>query len=286
MKSGFVALIGRSNVGKSTLLNALVGTKVAIMSPKPQTTRHAIRGVLHDARGQIVFVDTPGVFEKSRDLLTEALNREVRASMEGIDAIVYVVDPTRAVGPEEHHTFAMVKASRVPKIMVINKTDLPARSRPFQYEFERMGSELDAMIEISASKSRNLNLLVDKLIEALPEGEPFYPDLQLTDMDTKHWVEELIREKIFIQMQQEVPYTTAVEIDEMEKRPDGTLYIKARILTTDKRYKKMLIGTGGQQIKSIGANCRRELEAAMQSKVFLDLEVEVDEHWVSRLTHH
>lgn len=286
MKSGFVALIGRSNVGKSTLLNALVGSKVAIITPKPQTTRQAIRGIVHDPRGQIVFVDTPGVFDKTRDPLTESLNREVKNSLDGIDAVVYVVDPTRAVGSEEHHVFAMVQASPTPKIMVINKTDLSPRDRPFQYEYERMGAKLDGILEISALRGSNLSPLIDKLMEVLPEGEPYYPEFQMTDMESKKWVEELIREKIFIQMQQEVPYSITVTVDEMEKRPDGTIYIKARILTTEKRYKKMLIGTGASKIKEMGYTARKELETVYQGKVFLDLEVEVDENWVRRETHH
>ncbi len=284
MKSGFVALIGRSNVGKSTLLNALVGSKVAIITPKPQTTRIAIRGIVHDPRGQIVFVDTPGVFEKSRDPLTESLNREVRNAMDGIDAIVYVADPTRAVGPEEHHTFAMVQASGKPKIMAINKSDLSDRSKPFLFEFERMGEKMDAVLHISALRGTNLKPLIDKLFDILPEGEPFYPEFQITDMESKKWIEELIREKIFIQMHEEVPYSITVTIDEMEKRPDGVVYIKARILTTEKRYKKMLIGAGASKIKEMGHTARKELETALQAKVFLDLEVEVDANWVRRET--
>jgi GTPase len=285
MKSGFVALIGRSNVGKSTLLNSLVGSKVAIITPKPQTTRQAIRGIVHDPRGQIVFVDTPGVFDKTRDPLTESLNREVKNSLEGIDAIVYVVDPTRAVGSEEHRVYTMVQAAEGPKIMAIHKTDLSKRDRPFQYEYERMGEKLDAIIEISALQGSNLKPLTDKLIEALPEGEPYYPEFQMTDMESKKWIEELIREKVFTQMHQEVPYSTTVVLDQMEKRGE-TLYLAARILTSDKRYKKMLIGKGASQIKQMGHTARKELETALQSKIFLDLEVEVDEHWVSRETHH
>ncbi len=284
MKSGFVALLGRSNVGKSTLLNSLVGSKVAIITPKPQTTRHSIRGIVHDPRGQVVFVDTPGVFDKTRDPLTESLNREVKNSLEGVDAIVYVVDPTRAVGPEEHRVFTMVKESKTPKIMVVNKSDLPAKDRPFQYEYERMGEKLDAVLEISALQASNLKPLLDKIIEILPEGEPYYPEFQMTDMESKKWIEELIREKIFIQMHQEVPYSVTVSVDEMEKR-DQTLYIKARVLTSDKRYKKMLIGKNASQIRQMGYTARKELETALQSKIFLDLEVEVDENWVRRETH-
>lgn len=285
MKSGFVALIGRSNVGKSTLLNTLVGTKVAIITPKPQTTRHAIRGIVHDPRGQIVFVDTPGVFEKSRDPLTESLNREVKNALDGIDAIVYVADPTRAVGPEEHHTFAMVQASPKPKIMAINKCDLSEKKRPFQFEYERMGEKFDAVFNISAAHGTNLKPLVDRIVEVLPEGEPYYPEFQMTDMESKKWIEELIREKIFIQMHEEIPYSITVVVDEMEKRPDGTVYIAARILTREKRYKKMIIGTGAHKLREMGYSARKELETALQAKIFLDLEVEVDEHWVQRETH-
>ena len=285
MKSGFVALIGRSNVGKSTLLNALVGTKVAIITPKPQTTRHAIRGIVHDPAGQIVFVDTPGVFDKTRDPLTESMNREVRNALEGIDAIVYVVDPTRAVGPEEHRVHAMVEtATKTPKIMVINKCDLPERKRPFEHEYKRFADQMDAVFEVSALHGTNLKQLVQKLFELMPEGEPYYPEFQFTDIETKKWIEELIREKIFIQMHQEIPYSVTVVVDEMEKR-DDTLYIKARVLTADERYKKMLIGKGASQIKQMGHTARRELETALQTKIFLDLEVEVDEHWVDRETH-
>lgn len=285
MKSGFVALVGRSNVGKSTLLNAFVGTKVAIITPKPQTTRHAIRGIVHDPRGQIVFVDTPGIFDKSRDPLTESLNREVKNAIEGIDAIVYVADPTRAVGPEENRAMSMTVGTGVKKILVINKCDLSERRRPFMFEYERMGEKFDAVIKISALQGTNLKPILDKLYEILPEGEAYYPEHQFTDMETKKWVEELIREKLFIQLFEEIPYTTNVEIDEMEKKGE-VLYIAARVLTTEKRYKKMIIGENGHKIKEIGQSARRELETALQSKIFLDLEVEVDKHWIDREVHH
>jgi len=284
-KTGFVALVGRSNVGKSTLLNALVGTKVAIVSPKPQTTRHAIRGIVNDPRGQIVFVDTPGVFDRTRDPLTEALNREVRGSIEGIDAIVYVVDPTRAVGPEEHRIMNLVQAAKVPTVLAVNKSDLPERERPFVYEFERLADKFRAVVAISALRTRNLKPLLDTIFELLPEGEPYYPEFQLTDIETKHWIEELIREKVFIQMHDEIPYSTTVVVDQLEKREDGMVSITARILTSDERHKKMLIGARGAQVKQMGASARRELETALQAKVYLDLTVEVDEHWVSRETH-
>ncbi len=284
-KSGFVALIGRSNVGKSTLLNALVGTKVAITTPKPQTTRNAIQGIIHDRRGQIVFVDTPGIFEKGRDTLTKQLNATVKQSLEGVDAVVYVADPTRAIGNEEHMTLRLMEHVTAPKILAINKTDL--KNLPYVAEYRALADRFDVVLDISALRQRGLKPLVDTLFEKLPEGEPFYPEYQFSNMDHRFWISEHIREKVFIQLSQELPYSTAVEVDEMEDRTtkEGTplRYIKARILTSDTQYKRMIIGAGARKIKEIGWAARKELEQILNCKVFLELEVEVDPDWARRL---
>lgn len=284
MKSGFAVLIGRSNVGKSTLLNALVGTKIAITSPKPQTTRHQIRGIINDPRGQIVFVDTPGVFEQARNRLTKHLNAAARASLQGVDAIVYVADPTRAIGNEEHILLRMVEKSKIPKILAINKTDV--RRPPFISEYRDLADRFDLTLEISALRQRALKDLISAVFERLPEGDPYYPEFQFSDIEHRFWVSEVIREKIFVQMGAEIPYSTAVEIEEMEDRKSEgkTLrYIKASILTVSSKHKQMLIGRGGRKIKEIGLAARKELEAALNIKVYLDLEVEVDERWMDRL---
>ena len=174
-KSGFCALIGRSNVGKSTLLNALVGTKVAITTHKPQTTRHQIQGVVHDPRGQIVLVDTPGIFEHPRDQVTRALNRAASAALTGVDVIVHVVDPTRPRGNEEHIIERLLANTQVPKLLVINKMD--ERHPLFRTEYnDREGYR--GVYEISALRHRGLKPLVDAVIELLPEGEPYYPEFQ------------------------------------------------------------------------------------------------------------
>lgn len=280
-KSGFVMLAGRSNVGKSTLLNALVGSKVAIMSPKPQTTRHPVRGVLHDTRGQIVFVDTPGLFLGKKDAVSKRLNALVKESLEGIDAIVYVVDPTRAAGDEEASLQKMLKAADVPIILAVNKSDLPKNKRPFLDDMRAIDVGQVGSAEVSAKTHANLNLVVDKLFEILPEGEPFYPSQQFTDMGNKEWLEELIREKCFQDLGEELPYSIAVSVDNVER--EGKLQkIDATIYTTEERHKGMIIGKGGQKIKEIGTAARKELEAVTGDTIYLDLQVKVDPKWPSR----
>lgn len=281
MKSGIVTLAGRSNVGKSTLLNALVGTKVAITSPKPQTTRANIRGILNDPRGQIVFIDSPGIFESARGPLTRAVNEAAREALHGIDIALYIVDPTRPIGTEEHRVHTLLRNVAKPKVLVYSKSDLPERERPYRDQYHDLvsGEQFSGELEVSALKRRNLNLLVDLLFELLPEGEPLYEPGQVADIPRKQWVAELIREKVFLRMHQEIPYSVAVEVDEIAERENGVLYISARMLTTDVRYRKMLIGTGGRRIKEIGSMARKELETAMNRKVFLGLTVET-ERWM------
>lgn len=282
MKSGFVVLIGRSNVGKSTLLNTLVGTKISAVTHKPQTTRHAIQGVLTRPEGQIVFVDTPGVFKEAGGAITKALTKTVEEALVGVDAILYVTDPTRAIGPEERATIAMIRHLTQPKLLVINKSDMPEREKPFLEDYRALAEEFNGVFELSALKARYIEPLIQHLYTLLPEGEPSYPEEQKTNVTEYFWVAEIIREKIFLATEQEVPYSTHVEVDNIEEKNEH-LVITARILTTESRYKKMLIGRGGQKIKEIGTAARRELEAATNKKVYLDVQVAVDPHWVRRL---
>lgn len=273
-------MIGRSNVGKSTLMNTIVGSKVAITTPKPQTTRLPIQGILSRPEGQIVFVDTPGVLKGARDMLSKKLAASVSASLHEVDVVAYIVDPTRDIGDEEKSVLRMVKGLKAPKILVINKIDL--HKKPFIDFYRDLGEDFDHVVEVSALRGTHVGTLVDKIYEILPEGEPFYPEGQLTSMPNKFWLAELIREKLFLRLRQEVPYSTHVEVTEVEERKNGMLYIAATVFTTDDRYKRMIIGQGGRGIKEIGQSTRKELELVMQSKVFLDLTVEVDPHWMMR----
>lgn len=283
MKTGFVVLIGRSNVGKSTLLNTLVGTKISAVTHKPQTTRHAIQGVLTRPEGQIVFVDTPGVFKDAGGALTKALTKTVEEALTGVDAILYVADPTRALGPEERATLAMIRPLTQPKILAINKSDMPDREKPFLEDYHALADQFHSVFEVSALKARHIEPLIAALYALLPEGEPAYPTEQKTNVTEYFWIAEVIREKIFLATEQEVPYSTHVEVDSIEEKNER-LVITARILTTETRYKKMLIGHGGQKIKEIGIAARKELEAATNKNVYLELHVDVDPHWVRRLS--
>lgn len=288
MKSGTVLLIGRPNVGKSTFVNNLIGQKVAITSPKPQTTRFPIQALFEEERGRIVFVDTPGIFDRAKDQLAKKINKlTTDAISDHIDVVIYMVDPTRRRDFEEGKVLGIVRKINKPKILVINKAD--AEERPYLAQYEFLKEEFDHVFYISAINKTHVKPLLDTLFDLLPESTDSkyereealmntagYP---LLNIDSKTFIAELIREKVFLKMGQEIPYTVTVVVDEINERANGLLYIKARILTTDIRYKKMIIGTGARKIKEMGGMARTEIELATSKKVYLDITVEVDAHW-------
>jgi GTP-binding protein Era len=286
LKSGFAVLVGRTNVGKSTLLNALVGTKVAIVTPKPQTTRDTYHGIVtRPGVGQIVFVDTPGFFKTQPSRLVHNLHHRVRNAVEGIDVVVHVVDPSRSAGPEDQRVIDMVDQMTQPKILCINKSDLP--SKPFRETWLKRSEKYAAVVEVSARREEGIDLLIRAIFSHLPVGPLQYPEGQLTNVTNEFWISELIREKIYLQMSEELPYTSSVQVEAVEDRKskagDKLVYIKAAILTTGDRYKGMLVGAGGRKIKNIGSAARKELEVALNTKVFLDLAVIVDDEWMDRM---
>ncbi len=283
MKSGIVALIGRPNTGKSTLLNNLLGKKVSITSPKPQTTRFPIQAVYEDDRGQIIFVDTPGVFERSSNPLSKRLNATIDSELaKSLSAVVYLVDHTRERSVEENRVLGIVRKLPVPKILAINKTDIREPTHIVQYEF--MKEEFDDVVSVSALHHKNLNSLLTAIFSHLPEGGPLVDTKELTqpalNMDSKLFVSELIREKAFLFLREEVPYSLTVVTDEITERANGTLYVRARIITANDRYKKMIIGDKGSMIREISMATRKEMETASHKKVFVDLMVETDAHWM------
>lgn len=280
MKVGTVALIGRPNVGKSTLVNNLVGQKVAITSPKPQTTQFPLYAVFENERGQIIFVDTPGIFARAKLAKGRAANLEAeKAITEGIDAVLYIVDKSRERGMEENRVLGMVRKLQVPKIMVYNKSDIHAPDFTAQYKF--MEEEFDSVVSVSALKNLHLSVLLDTILDYLPEGERQVEretmPIAALNMDSNLYIEEVIREKAFLKLRKELPYKIRIVADEIRRREDAPLYIKARILVPDLHYKKMVIGSGGRMIKEIGLMARKEFEVATGQKVYLELTVEEEQ---------
>jgi len=287
MKAGYVAIIGRPNSGKSTLLNNLLGQKVSITSPKPQTTRFPIHAVYEDERGQIIFIDTPGIFRKVEDPVSAKINPLAETTLkEGVDVIVYLVDHTRERDVEENKTFGIVRDSTKPKILAINKIDIKKPSFLPHYKF--MEEEFDKTLQISGLYKSNLNYLVDAIFEYLPEGERLVDNTgrptPALNIDSKSFIAEIIREKAYIFLRKEVPYTLTTVVDEIKDRENEVVYIKARIITSDDKYKKMIIGDRGRMIKEIGMAARKELETATDKKVFLDLTVETNPHWHEQIS--
>lgn len=280
-KSGFAVLMGRSNVGKSSLLNTLVGTKIAAVTSKPQTTRDAIHGVVHDPRGQIVFVDTPGILKERHSVLSGLLQTRVQEALEGVDCILYVVDPTRDIGDEERYTLALIRKLTIPKILVINKMDEPQKPYLEEYRFIKEDERFDQVIEISALRARHIEPLKEMVFQYMqdtPEEAMPYPTTQYTNVNHHFFIAEIIREKVFLTTEKEVPYSTMVHVDNVEEK-GNLLVIAARIITTADRYKKMIIGHGGSKIREIGMIARKELEQATNRKVFLELQVETNAKW-------
>ena len=303
-KEGKVLLIGRPNVGKSTFVNNLIGQKVSITSPKPQTTRFPIKALYEDERGKIIFTDTPGIFSpKGRPSggwnLSQKINQKTFEEInDEIDLVLYMIDHTRRRDFEEAKVIGVVRKINKPKILVVNKVDLQEKTYLPQYKF--LEEEIPFVFQISARNKTHIKPLMDKVFELLPEekqrlsegsksetidNEYFETKLEnkvgypLLNMDSKSFISEIIREKVFLMMGEEIPYTTTALVDEITERKNRILYIKAKILTTETRHKKMLIGAGGRKIKEIGSFARKEISLATGKKVFLDLTVETDPHW-------
>ncbi len=278
-KVGTVALIGRPNVGKSTLVNNLVGQKVAITSPKPQTTQLPLYAVFENEEGQILFVDTPGIFAKAKLSEGKAANLEAeRALTSDIDVALYIIDKTRPRGLEENRVLGLVRKLKCPKIMVYNKSDVRVPDFTAQYKF--MEEEFDSVVHVSALKNLHVSVLIEEIFGYLKEGEKFVDKqampIAALNMDSKMYIEELIREKAYLKLRRELPYKIRIVVDENTTRPNGSIFIKARILVPDLHYKKMVIGHNAFMIREIGLMSRKEFEVATGKKVFLDLTVEIE----------
>ena len=278
VRSGLVALVGKPNVGKSTLLNAYLGTKVSIVSPKPQTTRITIRGILNRDDAQVVFIDTPGL-HRPRSRLGEYMVEAARRSIPDADVVCFVVDATEPPSEQDRRIATMVKRSRKPAILVLNKVDVARHADAVLQEYRALGP-WETEVAVSAIKAEGLTGLLDEIVARLPEGPRLFPVDQMTDLPEREHVAELIREKVLLNTQQEVPHGVAVEIEEWEARGDR-LYIRATVNVEREGHKGIIIGEGGQMLKKIGAAARYEIERALGRPVFLDLWVKVRKDWRS-----
>ncbi len=263
-------------------MNTLIGQKVAIVTHKPQTTRNVIHGVLNTPQGQAVFIDTPGIFKEKKNPLSGKMIERVEESLHDVNLIIYVVDPVKSIGAEERFNLSLLRKTKIPKILVINKCDLPEKEKEFIDDYKALGDQFESVFELSALKDRHVEPLRQKVFEFLPEGVPYYPPDQISNTSEEFWIAEVIREKIFLALRQEVPYSTHVEIENIEDK-GNILVIKANVLTNSKEYKKMIIGKGGRAIKEIGIAARKELETALNKKVFLEIDVEADKRWAERV---
>ncbi len=276
-KSGFVAIIGAPNVGKSTLLNSILGKKVAIATPKPQTTRDLIRGILTGDNFQIVFVDTPGIHH-SKKLLNKKLVKAAEKAVEDVDLILFLVDVTNRNRKEEFAVLELIRKLKKPVILVLNKMDKVAKENllPLINEMSKM-YPFEALIPISAKYLDGVDILLDEILKHLEEGPQFYDSMTSSDQSIEKIIEEVVREKIFLMAEQEVPYSTAVQVEEIHD--DDKVSVRAYIYVERPSQKGIIIGKGGKFIKKIGTLARQDLEKIFKKKVFLDLWVKVLKDW-------
>lgn len=279
-KAGFIAVVGRPNVGKSTLVNSLIGQKIAIMSDKPQTTRTRILCILTNPDAQVVFLDTPGV-HKPMHLIGKYMERSVINTLKDVDAVLFVADATEAPGAGERYIVEKLKATKKPTVLAINKIDLLTSREallPIMKNYSDM-YEFSDIVPVSAKEEINLDTLLFEVKKYLPEGPCYYPDDMVTDQPERLIAAELVREKVLHLTRDEVPHSVAVDLDEMTTRKNGDVYIRATIYVERASQRGIIIGNGGAMLKEIGHLARGDIEAMLGSKVYLDLWVKVKKDW-------
>jgi GTP-binding protein era len=278
-KSGFVTMIGRPNVGKSTLINALIGQKIAIISDKPQTTRSRILCILTEEDAQIIFLDTPGV-HKPHHKLGAYMARATESALHGVDVVVFVVDATEKMGAGEQYILKQLADVHVPVLLAVNKIDRIARAAVLPIIASYTGAyDFAGVVPISARDKINLEGLREEIKKHLPHGPRYYPEDMVTDQPERHIIAELIREKALELTRDEIPHAIAVDIEEMTTRPKGDVYIRAVLYVERTSQKGILIGAGGRLLRTIGARARADAEMLLEAKVFLDLWVKTRKDW-------
>jgi GTP-binding protein Era len=278
-RSGFVALAGRPNAGKSTLVNRIVGGKVAIVSDKPQTTRREIRGIATGPGWQLVLVDLPGV-QRPRDALTERMQRRVENVLGDSDAVLFVLNGEQQIGPGDRFIAAAIENAGIPAVTALNKVDRLDRPRTVTALDAAAGLGVNGEIfPISARTGAGLDPLVEQLVSLLPEGPFLYPPEEQSDQSEQVRIAELVREQVLLRTREELPHAVEVEIDELEEREDGLLVVHARLWAETDSQKGILVGAGGRMVKAVGTAARKEIEALLGRRVHLDLHVRVRKGW-------
>ena len=282
MRSGFVTLVGRPNVGKSTLINRLVGTKVSITSPRPQTTRSIIRGVLNSAEGawQMVLIDTPGLHKPKAELGTR-LNRLVYGSLAEADVICFVIDATQPIGPGDRRIAARVTEASTPVVLALNKVDLAGPDRVAPQLAQAAAWDFGAYVPLSALTGEGAAALVQELSSRLPEGPAFFPPETATDQTEEQVVAEIIREKFLARLREELPHSLHVQVTSIVEEGD-LIRVEANLLVERDSQKGIVIGRGGEMLGQAGSEARLELETLLASRVHLDLRVRVEPDWQKR----
>ncbi|PNV63466.1 GTPase Era [Clostridium sp. chh4-2] len=280
LKSGFVTLIGRPNVGKSTLMNHLIGQKIAITSDKPQTTRNRIQTVYTDERGQIIFLDTPGI-HKAKNKLGEYMVNVAEHTLKEVDLILWLVEPTTFIGAGERHIAEQLKKVTTPVILVINKIDTVKKQEEILTFIDTYKDICDfaEIVPVSALKDKNTDLMTELIFKYLPYGPQFYDEDTVTDQPMRQIAAELIREKALRLLNDEIPHGIAVTIEVMKERGDGIMDIEANIVCERDSHKGIIIGKGGSMLKKIGTSARREIEDLLEMQVNLKLWVKVRKEW-------
>lgn len=279
-KSGFVAIIGRPNVGKSTLLNAILGEKIAIVSAKPQTTRNRIRGIKNTENAQIVFLDTPGIHE-AKGYLNEFMVKEAMAAIGDVDTIIYLVEATKKIEEDDKFIIENLKRIKQPVILCINKVDIVIKDNllPLIDEYSKAYA-FKEITPLSAIKGEGVEELLNIIIKTLPEGPKYFPEDILTDQPERFVAAEIIREKVFLLTKQEIPYSTAVVVERFKENPQKKIVsISATINVERDSQKGIIIGKGGSMLKRIGTRARMDIERLLGTKVFLELFVRVQKDW-------
>jgi len=279
-KSGFISILGRPNVGKSTLFNRLLGDKIAIIAEKPQTTRNRILGIKHLEGGQLIFLDTPGI-HPGKSELNQRMVRTAIASGRDADVLLFLIEAASPLVEKDQKMIESLKGSKGVPFLVINKMDLVKRKNllPIIDQYQRL-HHFKEIIPISAMTGEGTDILIKEILNVLPESPAYYPEDMITDQTERFWVSERIREKVIHQTYQEIPYSTAVTIEEFKEHSEKNLVIiKATIHVERDSQKKILIGKGGEKMKRIGEAARKEVEAFLGARVFLELWVTVEKNW-------